>query len=206
MGDQKNSDIRIKALLKELDRQQLEVKKKKNVIRLIVAVISFVFLITFAAVYSNLKMSKDQIIHVERNDGDLVKEEKVVPKKIQIYQLVFKNFNQYPLARFFNEKDALSFQSEMLKLQLPKTFIHTDSLDGKERVLTISSNYRYYIQFGIFKHKLLPDLSKNMIYLHQINDKDLFKYRLGPFAKNSQAEKLVKDLKLKDYLIVEVSR
>ncbi|WP_372639832.1 hypothetical protein [Ancylomarina sp.] len=205
MGSQENSQVRINALLKELDRQQLEVKKKKNLIRGIVAVITLGSLIAFGFLYKNADDDKSPAIQVERSGGDIVKEEKVIARQVKTYQLVFENLNQYPLARFFNEKEALSFQQEIKKLRLPATFIYNDSLEGKERVLTISSNYRYYIQFGIFKYQLIPDLADNMIYLHQLKDKNLFKYRLGPFARSAQAENLVKELKLKDYLIVEVS-
>ncbi|MGZ2368832.1 SPOR domain-containing protein [Ancylomarina sp. YFZ004] len=206
MGDKENSKIRINALLKELDRQQLEVKKKKNLIRVIVSVIVVVSLVTFSVVYKKSDSHKSPIIQVERKGGDIVKEEKLVKKQVKTFQLVFENFNQYPLARFFSENEALSFQQEINKLNLPKTLIHIDSIKGKERVLTISSNYRYYIQFGIFRKQLLSDLPENMIYLHQIKGENLYKYRLGPFAKSSQANNLVKKLNIKDYLIVEVSK
>ena len=53
MEDKDNSKIRINALLKELDRQQLEVKKKKIVIRVIVSVIILVSVVTFGFVYEN---------------------------------------------------------------------------------------------------------------------------------------------------------
>ena len=205
MGSQENSQVRIKALLKELDRQQLEVKKKRNLIRIIVSFIILVSFVAFGFIYKNTNYDKSWGTQVERSGGDIVKEEKPIAKQVKTYQLVFENLNQYPLARFFSEKEALSFQQEIQKLQLPTTFIHIDSLEGKERVLTISSNYRYYIQFGIFKNQLIPDLADNMVYFHQLKDKNLFKYRLGPFAHNAQAENLVKDLELKDYLIVEVS-
>lgn len=206
MGSQENSQVRINALLKELDRQQLEVKKKKNLIRVIVSVIILGSLVAFSFIYKNTDSDKSQVIQVERSGGDIVKEKKNIAKQVKTYQLVFENLNQYPLARFFSENEALSFQQEIQKLQLPTTIIHIDSLEGKERVMTISSNYRYYIQFGIFKNQLIPDLADNMVYLHQLKDKNLFKYRLGPFAHSAQAENLVKDLKLKDYLIVEVSK
>ncbi|MCZ4693305.1 SPOR domain-containing protein [Ancylomarina euxinus] len=205
MGSQEDSQVRINALLKELDRQQLEVKKKKNLIRLIVSVTILVSLAVFSFVYKKTNLDKSQVIQVERSGGDIVKEKTPITKQVKTYQLVFENLNQYPLARFFSEKEALAFQKQIQKLQLPTTYIHIDSLEGKERVLTISLNYRYYIQFGLFKNQLIPDLADNMVYLHQLKDKNLFKYRLGPFAHSAQAEHLVKDLKLKDYLIVEVS-
>jgi len=206
MGDKDNSKIRINALLKELDRQQLEVKKKKNLIRVIVSVIILVSLVTFSFVYKNSDNNESPMIQVERRGGGLVKDEVLVKKQVKTFQLVFENFNQYPLARFFNEKEALSFQQEIKKLNLPNTLIHIDSLKGKERVLAVSSNYRYYIQFGIFRKQLLSDQPDNMIYLHQLKDKNLYKYRLGPFAKSSIAQDLVEDINLTDYLIVEVSK
>lgn len=205
MGSEENSQIRIEALLKELDRQQLEVKKKKTLIRGISVGLILVSLVTFSLVYKSSKFDKSQFIQTERNVGEIVKEKKIVPKQVKSFQLVFENINQYPLARFFSEKEALTFQNEIKNLHLPKTKIIVDSLKGKERVLAISSNYRYYIQFGIFKKKLLSSLPDNMIYLHQLRDKELFKYRLGPFAKSTQAEKFINDINLTDYLIVEVS-
>ncbi len=206
MSSKENSKIRINALLKELDRQQLEVRKKKNLIRVIVAVIILASVVTFSFFYKNSDKRVSPIVQVERKDGDLVKKEDVKPKLLKTYQLIFDGLNQYPLARFIDKEKALSFQKEIKKLHLPKTFISIDSIDGKERVLAISSNYRYYVQVGIFKNQLIPDLPENMVYLHQIEDKNLYKYRLGPFTKSIQAKNLVKDLKLKDYLIVEVSK
>ena len=205
MGSHENSQIRINALLKELDRQQLEVKKKKDLIRVIVLVIILASVATCSFVYNNDK-NKTEVSQVIRKSDSIVKPVIIEPKQVKTYQLVFENLNQYPLARFFNEKEALSFQEEIKSLHLPKTRIHVDSLDGKERVLTISSNYRYYIQFGIFKKQLISALPERMVYLHQLKDKDLFKYRLGPFAMSTKAEKLVRDLKIKDYLILEVSK
>jgi len=205
MSSQENSKIRIKALLKELDRQQLEVKKKRNLIRVIVTVIVLVSLVTFSFVYIRTDDHKANAIQVKRESGDLVKKVVPVKKQIKTFQLVFDSLNQYPLARFLNKEKALSFQKDMKSLNLPNTYLKIDSLDGKERVLAISSNYRYYIQVGIFKKQLLPDLPKNMVYLHQIKDKNLYKYRIGPFTKSNQAKNLVKNLNLKDYLIVEVS-
>ncbi len=206
MSSQENSKTRIKALLKELDRQQLEVRKKKNLIRIIVSVIILVFAVSFTFVYRKSAENAKPIVQVERKGGDLVNKESLKPKFIKTYQLVFDSLNQYPLARFLNKEKALSFQQEIKKLHLPKTTISIDSLDGKERVLAISSNYKYYVQVGVFKKQLIPDLPENMIYLHQIKDKNLYKYRLGPFTKSVQARKLVKFLQLKDYLIVEVSK
>ena len=206
MANLDNSKVRIKALLKELDRLQHEVRKKRTFIRAIMAVIILLSVVTCSFFYKQSTDFKSQAIQVKRNDGDLVKKEILKPKFLKIYQLVFDSLNQYPLARFINKDKAFSFQEEIKKLHLPKTHIIIDSLDGKERVLTISSNYRYYIQFGIFKTQLFSDLPENMIYLHQIKDKNHYKYRLGPFAKSNQAKKLVHDLKLKDYLIVEVSK
>ena len=205
MSSQENSKTRINALLKELDRQQQEVKKKKILIRVIVSVIVLVFLITFGILYNKADGTKTMTIQVERNDGDIVKEEPVVKKQIKTFQLVFDSLNQYPLARFLNKEKALSFQEEIKSLHLPKTNIIVDSIDGKERVLAISANYRYYVQVGIFNKQLFSDLPENMVYLHQIKDNNRYKYRIGPFAKTIQAKKLVKTLKLKDYLIVEVS-
>jgi len=206
MGNLENSKVRIKALLKELDRLQLEVRKKKTLIRVTIAVIILLSVVTCSFFYKQTTDLKSQPIQVKRNDGDLVKNENPKPKFLKTYQLVFDSLNQYPLARFINKEKAYSFQEEIKKLHLPQTHINIDSLDGKERVLTISSNYRYYIQFGIFKTQLFSDLPENMIYLHQIKDKNLYKYRLGPFTKINQAKNLVHDLKLKDYLIVEVSK
>ncbi|MDE5420983.1 SPOR domain-containing protein [Ancylomarina sp. DW003] len=206
MGSQENSQIRIKALLKELDRQQLEVKKKKSLIRVIVGAIILTSLVIFSFVYKDTGSAVSKTIQVEREGGEIVKEEKLLPKNVKTFLLVFKDKNQYPLARFFSENEASLFQNDLKKLQLPNTIIQIDTLGGKERVVEISSNYRYYIQFGIFKNRILSDLPDNMIYLHQLKDKNLYKYRLGPFAKSSQAKNLVKDLKLKDYLIVEVAK
>lgn len=206
MSSQENSKIRIKALLKELDRQQLEVRKKKNLIRVIIVAIVLGSLVVFSIAYKQNTDVKPQIIQVKRTNGDIIKADVLQTKSLKIYQLVFNNLNQYPLARFLSREEALSFQEEIKKLHLPKTYINADSLDGKERVLAISSNYRYYVQVGIFKKQLIPDLPDNLVYLHQIKDKNLYKYRLGPFAKSAQARNLVKDLNLKDYLIVEVSK
>lgn len=206
MGSQENSQIRIKALLKELDRQQLEVKKKKSLIRVIVGAIILTSLVVFSFVYKDTGSAVSKTIQVEREGGEIVKEEKLLPKNVKTFLLVFKDKSQYPLARFFSESEASLFQNDLKRLQLPNTIIQVDTLGGKERVVEISSNYRYYIQFGIFKNRILSDLPDNMIYLHQLKDKNLYKYRLGPFAKSSQAKNLVKDLKLKDYLIVEVAK
>jgi hypothetical protein len=205
MSSQENSKTRINALLKELDRQQLEVKKKKILIRVILSVIVLVLLITFSILYNKTDGTKAKAIQVERNDGDVVKEEPVMKKQIKTFQLVFDSLNQYPLARFLNKEKALSFQEEIKSLHLPKTNLIVDSIVGKERVLAISANYRYYVQVGIFNKQLFSDLPENMVYLHQIKDKNRYKYRIGPFAKTIQAKRLVKTLKLKDYLIVEVS-
>jgi len=205
-SSQENSKIRIKALLKELDRQQLEVRKKKNLIRVIVSAIILGSFVAFGFAYKQTEDVKPQTIQVKRNDGDFVKNKNLKPKLLKVYKLVFDSLNQYPLARFLSMEEALSFQDEIKTLHLPKTLINIDSLDGKERVLAISSNYRYYIQFGLFKKQLFSDLPDNMVYLHQIKGKNLYKYRLGPFAKSIQARNLVKHLNLKDYLIVEVSK
>ena len=206
MSSKDNSKIRINALLKELDRQQLEVKKKKNLIRVIVSVIIIVTVVTFSFVYTKSTGNTEPIVQVERNDGDLVKKENLKPELLKTYQLIFDGLNQYPLARFIDKEKALSFQEEIKKIHLPKTSISIDSIDGKERVLAISSNYRYYVQVGIFMNQLIPHLPENMVYLHQTKDKNLYKYRLGPFTKSTQAKRLVKHLNLKDYLIVEVSK
>lgn len=205
MNNQEKSKIRINALLKELDRQQLEVRRKKNLIRVIVSVIVLVCVVTFSFVYKKPNDVKSKPIQVKRNDGDIVKNETLKYKQLKTYQLVFDGLNQYPLARFLNEEKALSFQEEIKKLHLPKTYINIDSLDGRERILAISSNYRYYVQVGIFRKQLISDLPDNMVYLHQIKDQNLYKYRIGPFAKSIQAKDLVKNLGLKDYLIIEVS-
>ncbi|MRT91650.1 SPOR domain-containing protein [Ancylomarina sp. 16SWW S1-10-2] len=205
MGNLENSKVRIKALLKELDRLQLEVRKKKTFIRVIIAVLILLSVVTCSFFYTHIDEVKPKPIQVKRNDGDMVKKANDKPQFLKIYQLAFDSLNQYPLARFINKEKAFSFQEEIKTLHLPKTHINMDSLDGKERVLAISSNYRYYIQVGIFKTQLFSDLPENMVYLHQIKDKNLYKYRLGPFTKIGQAKHLVRDLNLKDYLIVEVS-
>jgi hypothetical protein len=206
MSSKENSKIRINALLKELDRQQLKVRKRNNLIRVIVAVVILVSVVTFSFFYKNSDKSVNPIVQVERKDGDLVKKEDLKPKFIKTYKLIFDGLNQYPLAYFIDKEKALSFQEGIKILHLPKTYISIDSSGGKERVLAISSNYRYYVQVGIFKNQLIPDLPQNMVYLHQIKDMNLYKYRLGPFSTSTQAKKLVKHLKLKDYLIVEVSK
>ena len=205
MGEKENSGIRIKALLNELDRQQSEVRKKKKLIRIIVSSIAFVTLVTIGFLFHINDNFANETIHVVRGSDMLVKDMPKVQTKINSYQVVFENFAHYPLARFFSEKEAKGFQKEIKKLHLPTTLIHVDSLSGKEKVLAISSNYRYYIQFGIFRNKLISISPENMVYLHQIKDKELYKYRLGPFTRGAQAKHLVKDLSLKDYLIVEVS-
>ena len=205
MGEKENSGVRINALLNELDRLQSEVRKKKVLIRIIASSIVFVTLVVVGFLYQIGDYKAGDTIHVERGSDVLVKDMPIVQAKIKNYQVVFENFDHYPLARFFSEEEAASFQKEIKRLHLPSTHIHVDSLSGKEKVLAISSNYRYYIQFGIFRNKLISNLSENMIYLHQIKDKELYKYRLGPFTRSTQAKDLVKDLKLKDYLIVEVS-
>lgn len=205
MSSQENSKTRINALLKELDRQQLEVRKKKTLIRVIVSVIVFVFFIMVVFFYNKTDDMESKPIQVKKVDGDVVKKEKLVKKYVETFQLAFDSLNQYPLAHFLNKEDALSFQEEIKSLHLPKTNIIVDSIDGRERVLAISANYRYYVQIGIFNKQLFSDLPENMVYLHQIKDQNRYKYRIGPFAKTIQAKNLVKNLKLKDYLIVEVS-
>ncbi len=205
MSSQENSKTRINALLKELDRQQLEVRKKKTLIRVIVSVIVFVFFIMVVFFYNKTDDIEFKPIQVKKVDGDVVKKEKLVKKYVETFQLAFDSLNQYPLAHFLNKEDALSFQEEIKSLHLPKTNIIVDSIDGRERVLAISANYRYYVQIGIFNKQLFSDLPENMVYLHQIKDQNRYKYRIGPFAKTIQAKNLVKNLKLKDYLIVEVS-
>ena len=205
MSSKENSKIRINALLRELDRQQLEIRKKKNLIRVIVFAIIFVFVVTFGFIYKESIKNTKRIVPVERKEVEFVKKKKLKPKYIKTYQLVFDSLGQYPLARFLNIEQALSFQKEIKKLHLPKTNLSIDSLDRNERILAVSSNYRYYIQIGIFRKQLISDLPENMVYLHQIKDKNLYKYRIGPFAKSIQAKKLVEQLNLKDYLIVEVS-
>jgi len=205
MTDPEKSNVRIQALLNELDRLQFEIKKKKVLIRLIVSVIVFAIIIVVAAFSNSTYVDTQNTIQVKRGNNAIVKERTPVNPHVKCYELVFENLNRYPLARFLNKEKALSFQEEIKKLHLPKTSISIDSIDGKERVLAISSNYRYYVQVGIFKNQLISDLPENMVYLHQIKDKNLYKYRLGPFTKSIQAKRLVKHLKLKDYLIVEVS-
>ena len=204
-SSQENSKIRIKALLKELDRQQLEVRKKKNLIRVIVSVIMLGSFVAFGFAYKQTEDVKSQSIQVKRVDAGVVKNEDLKPELLKVYKLVFDNLNQYPLAHFLDKEKVLSFQEEIKSLHLSKTNIIVDSIDGKERVLAISANYRYYVQVGIFNKQLFSDLPDNMVYLHQIKDKNRYKYRIGPFSKTIQAKKLVKTLKLKDYLIVEVS-
>ncbi|RXQ96478.1 SPOR domain-containing protein [Ancylomarina salipaludis] len=205
MTDSEKSGVRINALMNELDRLQYEIRKKKMLIRMIVSVTVLAILILVAAFSNRSKFDSRDMIQVNRENNELVKERVHINSQHKSFQLVFGDLNQYPLARFFNEKDAVDFQEEIKKLHLPETHIHVDTLSGKERVLSVSSNYRYYIQFGIFKKKLIPDLPDNMVYLHQINETNLYKYRLGPFSKTKQAEELINKLKLKDYLIVEVS-
>lgn len=204
MTDSENSGVRIKALLNELDRLQYEIRKKKLLIRVIASTVVFG---TFAAIvflYNLSNYNASDTIHVKRGSDVVVKDKPLVLPKIKSYQLVFENFSHYPLARFFTYKEALVLQEEIKNFDLPATHIEVDSLSSRERVLAISSNYRYYIQFGIFKHKLISHLPEDLIYLHQINDKGCYKYRLGPFTRSTQAKDLVKVLNLKDYLIIEV--
>lgn len=205
MTDSEKSNVRIQALLNELDRLQFDIKKKKVLIRLIVSVIVFAIIIVIAAFSNRAEVDNQNTLQVKRGNNAIVKERTPASTQVKYYELVFENLNQYPLARFYSEVEANRFQKEVKKLHLPDTYIHLDSLEGKERVLSVSSNYRYYIQFGIFKKKLISSLPDNMIYLQQLKDKDLYKYRLGPFSHSAKAKSLVKDLKLKDYLIVEVS-
>lgn len=205
MGNLESSKVRIKALLKELDRLQLEIRTKKIWIRVIIAVIILVTVVICCLFYNQTEDLKPQPIQVKRNDGDLVKNEKPKSKFSTVYQLVFDSLNEYPLARFIDKEKAFSFQEEIKSLRLPKTHINIDSLDGKEKILALSLNYRYYIQVGTFRKQLISDLPDNMVYLHQIKARNLYRYRLGPFAKRIQAKNLVADLNLKDYLIVEVS-
>ncbi|RZT97235.1 hypothetical protein EV201_1894 [Ancylomarina subtilis] len=205
MTDSEKSGVRINALMNELDRLQYEIRKKKMLIRLFVSVTVLAILILVAAFCNSSEFDSKDMIQVSRGNQELVKERILVNSKHKSFQLVFGNLNQYPLARFFSEKDAVDFNEEVKKLHLPETHIHVDSMKGKERVLAVSSNYRYYIQFGIFKKKLIPDLPENMVYLHQLQENNLYKYRLGPFARANQAKELVNEIKLKDYLIVEVS-
>lgn len=204
MNDSEKSGVRIKALLKELDRLQYEIRKKKLLIRITVGAVvigAFVFMVFL---YNLGVHNGSDTIHVKRGNDVVVKDKPRVPKKVKRYQLVFDNFSHYPLARFFTKNEALVLQEEIKSFDLPATHIEVDSLAVKERVLAISSNYRYYIQFGIFQHKIISHLPEDLIYLHQIKDKNLYKYRLGPFTRSSQAKNLVKELKLKDYLIIEV--
>ncbi len=115
MSSKENSKIRINALLKELDRQQLEVRKKKILIRVIVSVIILVSVVTFSFVYRGSVKNTKPVVQVERKEGDLVKKENLKPKLIKTYQLVFDSLNQYPLARFLNMEKAFSFQEEIKK-------------------------------------------------------------------------------------------
>ncbi len=205
MNSQDNSKIRIKALLKELDRQQLEVKKKNILIRIIVASVLLVCLIAFGFIYKKIYTEAEPTLFEEASTN-VVEDSVLFKKELRRFQLVFDSLNQYPLARFLDKEEALAFQEELKSLHLPKTNIKVDTLNEKERVLAISSNYRYYIQIGIFKKQLLPDLPENMVYLQQVKDKDLYKYRIGPFATSDRAMNLVEILDLKDYLILEVSK
>ncbi len=205
MTDSEKSNVRIQALLNELDRLQFEIKKKKVIIRLIVSITVLAVIIVVAAFNKKTNINIHNTLQVKRGDNAIVKESGSVNAKFKYYELCFEKFNQYPIARFFSENEAISFQQKIKKLDLPETHIHIDSLQGKERVVAISANYRYYIQVGIFKKQLLTDLPENMVYLHQIKDKNLYKYRIGPFTKSTQAKNLIKTLDLKDYLIVEVS-
>jgi len=204
MTDSEKSHVRTKALLNELDRLQYEIRKKKLFIRITVAAVFFGAFAVMGFLYNMDEYNGSDTIHVKRGSDVVVKDKPFVLPKVKTYKLVFENFNHYPLARFFTKEEALVLQDEIKNLDLPATHIEVDSLSAKERVLAISSNYRYYIQFGIFQHKLISHLPEDLIYLHQIKDKNLYKYRLGPFTRSSQAKKLVKDLNLKDYLIIEV--
>lgn len=199
------SNIRQKALLKELNRlKNLTHQKYKEIYLYRVCLI--VLFIGIISIYYHFQQNTIQATPINKNLIPEQKKHNNSSTKLNMqtiyYSVAFENANNYPLAQFKNITYAEDFTRQISKMNFPKVVITRDS------ICRISNNKHkqfktYAIQLGAYNVDLLKKYHNNLIWLQFVSEDDYFKYRFAPFNKYDKIKAFARQLKMEEPYILK---